>query len=160
MIEHAETFSENYRQSVALLIRLHLLMRDGKSETDEADAIRDQLDVPWRHLTEAERRRISNLSADLASIEPDSPFHHPSEGGITRADIAELIKSARRANNIEEILAVLREHSVEVSADRAAFLRGWCYEQLGESDAAKLFFEFASQLDQGNDLYAVFAAAG
>jgi hypothetical protein len=159
MIERTETLSENYRKSVGLLIQLHLLMRDGKSETDEADALRDLLDVPWRNLTE-ERQRIGNLSADLASIEPDSPFHHPSEGGITCATIADQIKSARRANEVEEILTILRERSDDVSADRAAFLRGWCYEQMGEIEAARLFFEFASQLDRGNDLYAVFAAAG
>lgn len=159
MVERAETLSENYRQSAALLIQLHMLMRDGKSETDEADAVRDQLDSPWYLLTEEERRRIRNLSADLASLEPDSPFHHPSDGGITRDIIADQIKSARRANEIEEILRILREHSQDVSADRAAFLRGWCYEQMNEANAARLFFEFASKLDRANDLYAVFAPA-
>ena len=154
-----QKLNEHYSKSVALLVQLHLLMRDGKSETDEADAIRDQLDTPWKHLTEEETDRIRHLSADLASIEPDSPFKHPESGGITREDIAKRIKSARRSNNYEMILSILRDHSEEISADHAAFLRGWCYEQLGEPEVAKLFFSFAAQLDVQNDLYAVFAAS-
>ena len=159
MVALAQESSEYYRNSVALMMQLHLLMRDGKSETDEADAIRDQLDAPWKHLTEQEADRIRNLSADLASLESDSPFHHPERGGITRTEIGDRIKSARRANEYEKILSILRQHAEDVSADHAAFLRGWCYEQLGEPDVAKLFFSYASRLDEENDLYAVFAAS-
>ena len=158
MVAIAGKQSEYYRKSVALLIQLHLLMRDGKSETDEADAIRDQLDVPWKHLTDEETARIRNLSSDLASLEPDSPFKHPKSGGIARTDIADQIKAARRSNEYQIILAILRDHSKDVSADHAAFLRGWCYEQLGEPEVANLFYSFAVQLDDKNDLYAVFAA--
>jgi hypothetical protein len=154
-----QNISENYSKSTALLIKLHLLIRDGKSETDEADAIRDQLDIPWKHLTEEETARIRDLSADLASIEPASPFKHPERGGITRPDVANRIKSARRLNEYEGILSILRDHSEDVSADHAAFLRGWCYEQVGEPEVARLFFSYAAQLDVQNDLYAVFAAS-
>ena len=159
MVAIVQKLSEHYSKSVALLIQLHLLMREGKSETDEADAIRDQLDAPWKHLTEEETDRIRHLSADLASIEPDSPFKHPESGGIARADIANQIKSARRSNEYERILSILRDHSEGVSADHAAFLRGWCYEQLGEPEVAKLFFSYAARLDEANDLYSVFAAS-
>jgi len=159
MVALVQESSEHYSKSVALLIELHLLMRDGKSETDEADIIRDQLDVPWKHLTENETNRIRNLSADLASLEPDSPFHHPERGGITRLDTADQIKLARRSNEYERILSILRDHAEDVSADHAAFLRGWCYEQLGEPQVANLFFSYAARLDEANDLYAVFAAS-
>jgi hypothetical protein len=159
MVARVPQPSEYFSRTVALLIQLHLLMRDGKSETDEADAIRDQLDVPWTQLTEQEANRVRNLSADLASIEPESPFGHPERGGITCTEIAEQIKSARRANEYERILLILREHAEDVSADHAAFLRGWCYEQLGEPEVAKLFYSYAALLDQENDLYAVFAAS-
>ncbi|MEX2170763.1 MAG: hypothetical protein WD851_15710 [Pirellulales bacterium] len=158
MVAIASKPDEHFRKSVALLIQLHGLMRDGKSETSEADAIRDQLDFPWKHLTDTEARRVRDLSADLASIEPDSPFKHPNGGGILSSKIADQIQSARQANRCEEILFILREHSKDVSADRAAFLRGWCYEQLGESEVARLFFAFAAHLDRKNDLYAVFSA--
>jgi hypothetical protein len=159
MVARIQQQSEHFNRSVALLIQLHSLMRDGKSETNEADAVRDQLDVPWKHLTDEEANRIRNLSADLASIEPDSPFNHPERGGITRAEIADQIKSARCSNEHERILSILRGHSQDVSADHAAFLRGWCYEQLGEAEVATLFFSYASRLDRRNDLYAVFAAS-
>jgi hypothetical protein len=159
MVALVPNLSEHYCKSAALLIQLHVLMRDGNSETDEADAIRDQLDAPWKHLSEDETARIRNLSADLASLEPDSPFHHPENGGIMRSDIADQIKSARHTNEYEKILSVLRNHSEDISADHAAFLRGWCYEQLGEPEVAKLFYSYAVRLDEKNDLYAVFAAS-
>ena len=158
MVAIASKSEEHYRKTVALLLQLHQLMQDGKSESNEADAIRDQLDIPWKRLTQNESLRIDNLSADLASIEPASPFKHPNGGGILSSKIADQIQSARQANRCEEILFILREHSEDVSADRAAFLRGWCYEQLGESEVARLFFAFAAHLDRKNDLYAVFSA--
>lgn len=158
MVAIASKSDEHFRNAVALLMQLHDLMRDGKSETNEADELRDQLDIPWKHLSEDEARSIRNLSADLASIEPDSPFKHPNEGGILNSKTADQIQFARQSNRYEEILSVLRQHAEDVSADRAAFLRGWCYEQLGEPEVAGFFFSYAAQLDQKNDLYAVFAA--
>jgi hypothetical protein len=155
----AEKSGPHYHDAVELLIQLHLLMRIGKSETEEADEIRDALDIPWKYLSETESRRIRNLSADLASIEPDSPFRHPASGGVQRREVAQEIRAARQSGDYETILAILRDRPECVSADRAAFLRGWCYERLGEPEVAALFFEHAAQLDQSNDLYAVFVSA-
>ena len=147
----------HYRHYVELLIELHKLMRDGRSETNEADEIRDQMDEPWYGMEPAEVERSKGISADLASLEPDSPYAHPVTGGIRSAQVAQTINAARASSEYEGILQTLRDRSESVSADRAAFLRGWCYEHLGEPEVAELFYQHAAKLDRENDLYAVFA---
>src|SRR5688572_3855704 len=58
----------NYVQSVRGLHQLHALLLAGRSEDAEADAVRASLERPWRCLSEAERKRITGLSADLDAI--------------------------------------------------------------------------------------------
>src|ERR1035438_3277176 len=62
-------FSENSncRLEIRALLRLHRLWQDGKGESPEADAIRDD-EEPWRLLSELERKRVRGLSEDLNSI--------------------------------------------------------------------------------------------
>ena len=50
---------------VALLVQLHNLIAAGKGDDPEADAIRDQMDEPWRHLNDKEISRLRDLSASL-----------------------------------------------------------------------------------------------
>ncbi len=54
------SFDENphYVRYVALLTRLHELVRSGKGEDAEADDLRAQMDVPWSHLSEEEIAEI------------------------------------------------------------------------------------------------------
>ncbi len=131
-------------------------MRDGFSESDEAEAIRDQMDFPWRQLSPEEINRVDGMSADLYTLESDSPIQHPEAGGINSAEFAAEIKAARKDGDYDRILSLLRDKPQFISADRAAFLRGWCYEQLGEAETAELFFQNAARLDSANDLYDVF----
>jgi hypothetical protein len=44
---------------------LHVLLAQGKDDSPEADEIRDQMDEPWRHLTENEKQKLRNLSESL-----------------------------------------------------------------------------------------------
>jgi len=66
-----------YRQSVELLLKLHLLTRDGRGETDEADAIRESSEGPWWQINEEEKQRLRCLSANLSIREPDSTIPDP-----------------------------------------------------------------------------------
>jgi hypothetical protein len=55
----------------ALTLRIHQLDREGKGETPEADALREESDGPWRAMTKAEREEAARYSGDLdAGIEP------------------------------------------------------------------------------------------
>jgi DNA-binding NarL/FixJ family response regulator len=55
---------------VELLRQLHVLIDTGLGESSEADAIRDRMDGPWRHLTSEEIAEIDRLSAESRSPKP------------------------------------------------------------------------------------------
>ena len=156
---HNAQFSSNvdYQTIVSLLVRLRKLIRDGLGDSEAAEELRSSMDRPWYALSDAERTRVDGMSADLSTLEPDSPIAHPEVGGILSRELADAIRSARRIAGFEQILELLRRQPQHISADRAAFMRGWCYEHLNDLEISALFFEHAAQLDQANDLYAVFA---
>lgn len=48
-----------------LLLRLHEMIARGEDESEEADAIRDRMDIAWYMMTREERERVGLLSEDL-----------------------------------------------------------------------------------------------
>jgi tetratricopeptide (TPR) repeat protein len=156
MITKANSVSSEYEQSRNLLLKLHNLALEGRDESAEADAIRDEMDGPWYRLTEEQARRLRNLSADLATLEPDSPIKHPTSPNIYSESLADSIHIARTQGDYDEVLNLLRMSPSQVSADRAAALRGACYEALGEQETALLFVEYAVRVSSVPDSYAIF----
>ncbi len=69
------TFQEKpaFVEYVELLNELHVLIETGLGESPEADAIRDRMDEPWRHLTKEEIAEIDRMSAEPRSPEPGAP---------------------------------------------------------------------------------------
>jgi hypothetical protein len=67
--------SSHFRESVRLLKELHFLMAEGKSETNEADRLRDLMDEHWYSMSPEEVGRVRGLSADLYTLvdHPPSP---------------------------------------------------------------------------------------
>lgn len=47
------------------LRELHRLAAAGLNDSEEADLVRDSLDLPWGGLTEEERERLQAFSASL-----------------------------------------------------------------------------------------------
>ena len=60
-------FADNphYRQYEALLKQLHELDLAGKSESEEADALRDRMDAPWYALSVPEQDQLGAISVRL-----------------------------------------------------------------------------------------------
>ena len=48
-----------------LLRKLHQLIVDGKSDSDEATKIREDMDPPWFRMTDKERCEMRNLAEQL-----------------------------------------------------------------------------------------------
>lgn len=62
---------EDLERFKALTLRLHQFDREGKGETPEADALREESEGPWRAMTQAEREEAAKYSGDLdATTEP------------------------------------------------------------------------------------------
>ena len=68
--------SRGYTESVRLMRRLDDLMARGLSESEEANAVRDEMDTPWLEMTTEERALVDLLSVYLYSLWDSSAGHH------------------------------------------------------------------------------------
>ncbi len=132
-----------YREYINLLLRLHDLICEGKGESDEAEAVRDQMDVPWTRMNAEQLARVRGISADLATLEPDPPIQHADDPRVFDDALAVGLQLLWKADQHEKILALLRQKPELVSSYRAARLRGRAYELLGELAVAERFYESA-----------------
>ena len=57
-----------FKQLVDLIVQLHILIKNGGLDSDEADGIRDQMDGPWENLSQEDQQWITNLSANLYKL--------------------------------------------------------------------------------------------
>jgi hypothetical protein len=53
---------DNYSEYKTLLIKLHILIKNGMGDSKEADNIRDLMDVHWNCLTKQEIKDLDDLS--------------------------------------------------------------------------------------------------
>ena len=125
-----------------LTIHLHRLMAVGKSESEEADSVRDAMDGPWKRLTGDERRYLDGLSSDLYMLSGDElpEIVSPSDVEARRREIME----ARRSLDALRMLALLRVGPPVLSIHDVAAMRAWAYDALGRSGPAQIFMGFAT----------------
>jgi hypothetical protein len=135
-----------YVKLVELLHQLHILMRDGKDD-EEGDRVRDAMDPLWYKLSAEEQDRIGGMSADLKTLESESPIKHSErERYITDAMSAKLAPLVL-SRYWDRVLDELRESPGEISWDLAAQYRAEAYAKLGEGEIAKKFLAEAWRLN-------------
>jgi tetratricopeptide (TPR) repeat protein len=139
--------NDNYRQYVELLRQLHAVMASDHPDEAHADAIRDQMDGPWRGLGSAEIDRVQGLSADLYSLEIK---HNRVPDAMTDEGRA-LRQSFQRACDLkhwDESLAALRKAASFFRLSDLSLARGRIWRGLGDTETAIIFYEHAAVLAQ------------
>jgi tetratricopeptide (TPR) repeat protein len=135
------------RASEQLFIRLHRLIRDGRGEGADADAIRDELDVAFPALTPEERRHLQQLSGDLFLVTKENVVPHERRA-LDPASELEKAKAAISERRWADALEHLRTDLRTIPRDRAAYFRGRGWHELGWDEGALEFFEYAYQLEK------------
>jgi tetratricopeptide (TPR) repeat protein len=146
--------ADAYSSYESLLVRLHELDRAGALDSEEADAVRDQMDEPWARLGRFERERLANLSADLTCDSAES------QGTRSTAERAALLAQARSAyahRQWDALLSLLRATGDQFPRSLVAYMRGRCWSALGRPEAAHRFFEDARAADPDNANYELLA---
>jgi hypothetical protein len=134
-----------FRACVTKLLRLHALMIEGRADTPEADALRDEMDPLWYAMTPTERDRIGALSEDLCVLV---------EGGVQRAVMSPDARAAygrqwREAyasQDWDRALAMLRQPPSDVPPYAVALLQARLWENLAGPDAAAPFMGQAERV--------------
>lgn len=129
-----------------LLLRLHDLIDKGQGDDPEADAVRDQMDGPWRALTEAQQERVGGLSEDLYALAENNP-RAAKLSSEERRTWGQDFKSAFDSGEWDQALVLLRRPPDDVPADHVAFFQADCWEHLGCPEVALRFMRSATRLD-------------
>ncbi|MFN0054450.1 MAG: hypothetical protein ACKV0T_19920 [Planctomycetales bacterium] len=132
--------------------RLHALIAHGQGDSQEADALRDEMDGPWYRLSEAEQLRARGLSGDLYSLS-DEETHPRDDTG--KSVTPEELQSAWDVRDWDRVLELLRAPPGFLTRDQIAFLRGYCWREIGDPETALLFFQKAEQICPENGHYGV-----
>jgi tetratricopeptide (TPR) repeat protein len=127
---------------VHLLVQLHKLTARNLDETDAADAVRDEMDLPWKRMTPEELRMVRELSADLYSITDPAPATVES----FPRELDSLVSRALKDEDWVRVLQIVRENINRIPLHAASFLRGLAWSQLGLHEAAAEFFLHAVKL--------------
>ena len=155
-------FAENptYVAYETLLKRLHRLIAEGKGDTDAADIVREEMEIPFRQLSKPERDRLNQLSGDLYQLQDDEvyePVDDPAER--TRERMASVLQAARQRNDHEAVLSLLRKGPDFLAPHLIATLRSHAYGELGHLDTALIFQQYASQQEPHRADYKEFVLA-
>src|SRR6476619_6408886 len=131
-----------------LLIQLHQRIAAGNGDSDEANALRDHMDVYWSYLNEDQLAIARQLSADLYTVNDESSSVHPRHKDFYSPALAADMERAHQSKNFLAALKLLSERSSEISHDRAAVVRGISYRGLGLVQAGLTFMWSAAQGSQ------------
>lgn len=148
-------FSENphYRRYEELLIDLHRLFQEGKEDSPEADALREQMDVDGSWLSPEEADRVGGLSGDLYQVGNQEIYSVLSEAGLQTW--MDLLATELQAGKWDAVLDRLRIRPASIPGSFVARTRAVAYHQLGHAEAALEFARWAADAE-GEDGFARF----
>lgn len=139
----------NYLAVIQGLLRMHRLSADGRFESPEADALRDEMDAPCEGLSDVERKRIAGLSADLNAISEIPAAQPPVMQSQSRATLIQATE-AWRQGEWDRALELLRIAGNSAPPALVSHLRGEIWRDAGDAATAAVFFEHASRLEPEN----------
>ena len=138
--------SDNYRVAVRGLRELHRQDVAGLQQSGEADEIRDEMDVPWAKLTEAERSRLRGLSEDLYSVAEQSPVGSPLKSLDSRSIdlLRDLNESIESSESWDQAFQELRTIADAFHPASLSYVRGRLWNEAGDAETATIFLDHAS----------------
>ncbi len=149
-------FAQNpaYVAYESLLKRLHRLITEGKEDSEEAEAIREAMGMPFLHLKKEEKERLNHLSSDLYQLQGDEVYEPVTDPAVrTETFMRDAVNEAHAHKDWEKLLSLLRKGPDYLAPHQLAFLRANAYGNLGHTDTALLFMQYASEKEPQNAFY-------
>lgn len=129
---------------IELLLQLDRQMQAGEDEN--ADILRDLMDVSWYQMSDEERRIAAQLSCDLLTLQDSPEIRHPTDPAVFEPSLAKSLGLRKDNGDYLGVLQLLSEHPDQISAVRAATIRGMCYEHFGLPEVGLLFDDRAIEV--------------
>ncbi|MGD9633216.1 MAG: hypothetical protein AB7G28_10680 [Pirellulales bacterium] len=126
------------------LIQLDRLMAEGRGDSVEADALRDQMDESWYRMNSDDLDIARQVSADLYTLHDDTLVRHPRDFSVYSPGLAAELSYLMTNGQYLRALRLMQDRSSEISVERAALFRAILYRAMGLPDVARKFFEQVS----------------
>jgi tetratricopeptide (TPR) repeat protein len=153
MVAHTPFYSPSFHRVAKGLLALHWLIKDGKDDSPEADAVRDALDTPLKALNRIEKERAQWLSEDLYSVsEPPQAATLKEMNSQAQQQLNEALE-ARQRREWDQALALLRHCRESISPALLSYIRGSIWLEAGLPDVAAAFYGHALASDPANANY-------
>jgi hypothetical protein len=145
-MNHQFLDNPDFLEYVRLLKTLHDAIREGRDESDEGEAIREQMDGPGSRLSPAEIACVNGISADFYSLTEKPAASVPERGAGIQQDLAAASRR-RDSGDYQAALDLLRQRAEFIEPAELAYQRGLIWEKAGEPEIAALFLRRAEELD-------------
>jgi hypothetical protein len=139
---------DSERSFSILLLKLNQLIDKGFGDEQEAENVRDLMDVQWGRMSPEQQQRVRWLSVDLDRLSGEDDFtpsisHEDHERW--REELRAVWNDMRDARR-DGALALLRDsRASSEQPDGVIFLQGRAWEAAGFPEAAVKFFEAAER---------------
>jgi tetratricopeptide (TPR) repeat protein len=137
------------------LERLANIVAAAAEDTPKAETLRAALGPIWQEATSYERERLRGLAEDLCALAEGGPKvvqMSPSEAATWGQEAQAIRNLVLLGRDLNRALAFLRRPHPPISAapDVLPWLQARCWEQLGDDEAALVFYREATRLDHRN----------
>ncbi len=136
--------NDDYIEYTDLTLKLMALIADGKCDTDEADAVRDDLDVWYGWPPREVPDYLQDLPGDLYQVQDDSMYFKLPEGH-TKEEYLLRLDNAVKNNRWIEVLNLLKA-GLGLEESVIAEYRALAWVALGYERVAEPFFDYALKL--------------
>ncbi len=139
-----------YRSYIRSVLRMYVYKNADRFDSDEADALREQMIEPWYALTEDQRKRMDGLAIDLNDLREsraknwrkDRSEKKKLEGLVRIREVFEL----KLVGKFDEALEHLRKWKDDIAPEHVWYFRGSCWSLMNIPEAAVEFYREASRL--------------
>jgi tetratricopeptide (TPR) repeat protein len=150
--------TESYRSYIRSVLRMYVYSDAGLFDSEEADALREQMVEPWHSLSKEERKRMDGLVMDLNELRESrtrsSPIqlseNHQQERRERLREVFELKSSGRYDDALEH----LRKWQNVIGPQFSWYFRGSCWSFMDLPEVAVNFLREAFRLDPNNEMFA------
>lgn len=139
-----------YRSYIRSVLRMYAYKDADRFDSDEADALREQMVEPWYALTEDERKRMDGLVMDLNDLRAsraknwrkDRSEKKKQEGLVRIREVFDL----KSAGKFDEALEHLRKWKDVIAPEHVWHFRGSCWNYMNVPEVAVEFYREACRL--------------
>jgi tetratricopeptide (TPR) repeat protein len=144
--------NQHFLRYARLLRKLHQLIRDGADETDEGEALRNQMDEPAEYLTQDEVDCLNSISADFYTLAGTPAQAQANPPPALRDEMTEMLY-ARDSGDYIKALELIRKNEAFLDPAVAVYYRGRVWSVAAENTIALDFLQRSKELSPQNEGY-------